>query len=547
MKKHKKIKQILLLTTSISLILTGCGGALGGERFDQVTSALGPETMDGGYSNNYYNTGSSISKSDGFYISEETIEMEDYVAPEFNTEEYNSIKENSFIKVSSNPLSTFAMDVDTGSYTNFRRMVNDRYNIEEIPSGAIRTEEMINYFTYDFANKVELEEDSRFNVSYEIQNCPWNEDNKVLAMTIQANEVEERHNGNNFVYLIDSSGSMDSDDKGLLALKSFEMLSETLTEDDVVSIVTYSGASDTLLEGCDGDNTKKIEKALDKVQFGGGTNGSGGIEAAYAVAEEYFIKGGNNRVIIASDGDMNLGITSQSDLVDLIEEKKESGIFLTVLGYGSGNYSDANMESIANAGNGNYYYIDCEEEAEYVLVEKLKQSTVTIAKDVKLQVEFNPTKVDSYRLLGYENRTMSSDDFEDDTKDGGETGAGQQVTVLYELELVNEETTGSELKYQGDRELTEEANSNEILTLSIRYKEPDEDKSKLEEFAIEETNDEKSSDFDFVCGIAELSMILIDSDYIGEATLESAYDLINENSMENERREELAELIEDLM
>lgn len=547
MKKYKKIKQILLLATSISLILTGCGGALGGERFDQVTSALGPETMDGGYSNNYYNTGSSISKSDGFYISEETIAMEDYVAPEFNTEEYNSIKENSFIKVSSNPLSTFAMDVDTGSYTNFRRMVNDRYNIEEIPSGAIRTEEMINYFTYDFTNKVELEEDSRFNVFYEIQNCPWNEDNKVLAMTIQANEVEERHNGNNFVYLIDSSGSMNSDDKGLLALESFEMLSETLTEDDVVSIVTYSGAADTLLEGCNGDNTKKIEKALDKIQFGGGTNGSGGIEAAYDVAEEYFIKGGNNRVIIASDGDMNLGITSQSDLVDLIEEKKESGIFLTVLGYGSGNYSDANMESIANAGNGNYYYIDCEEEAEYVLVEKLKQSTVTIAKDVKLQIEFNPTKVDSYRLLGYENRTMSSDDFEDDTKDGGETGAGQQVTVLYELELVNEETTGSDLKYQGDRELTEEANSNEILTLSIRYKEPDEDKSKLEEFAIEETNDEKSPDFDFVCGIAELSMILIDSDYVGEATLESAYDLINENSMEDERREELAELIEDLM
>lgn len=529
MRKSNKLLSICLIS---SLLLVGCGASAESAKFTMESEALTmtEEAMYDGAMNSAY----------GY-----TRELKsDVIVEDFNTEEYNHIKENSFINVSTNPLSTFAIDVDTGSYTNFRRMVNQYYTLDEIPSGAIRTEEMINYFEYNFPNKVENE---RFNVSYEIQDCLWNEENKVLAMTIQANEVDQENLGNNFVYLIDSSGSMNSNDKGLLALKSFKMLNETLKPEDRVSIVTYSGDSSVLLEGCYGDNAKKINKALDKIEFGGGTNGSGGIEAAYDLAEEYFIEGGNNRVIIASDGDMNLGITSQSDLVDLIEEKKESGVFLTVLGYGSGNYSDANMESIADAGNGNYYYIDCKEEAEHVLIDKLKQSTITIAKDVKIQVEFNPTLVSSYRLLGYENRTMSADDFEDDTKDGGETGAGQKITVLYELEMLSNNNVEKELKYQGDRELTEAANSNEILTLSIRYKNPSEDNSNLEEFVIENVENEMTEDYAFVSGIAELSMILVESDYSGDATLESAYDLVVDNAMDDERREELGDLIDCLM
>ena len=274
----------------------------------------------------------------------------------FNTEEYNSIKENGFVKVSTQPLSTFAADVDTGSYCNFRRMINSNQKLESIPSGAIRTEEMLNYFDYDFKET----SDKKFSVNSEIQTCPWNKDNKLLMLTVTANKVEITNNGNNFVYLIDTSGSMSSNDKADMVYDSFKLLTESLNQNDKVSIVTYASDSSTLLNGCNGSDKEKINQALATARdytknYGGGTNGSGGIENAYKVAMDNFIENGNNRVIIASDGDMNLGVTSQSELIDLIKEKKESGVFLTTLGYGSGNYSDANMEQIADAGNGNYY------------------------------------------------------------------------------------------------------------------------------------------------------------------------------------------------
>ena len=466
--------------------------------------------------------------------------------PEFNTEEYNYIKENSFLKVSTSPLSTFAADVDTGSYTNLRRMLRDNYTLEQIPQGSVRTEEMINYFDYDI---VDADDDNRFTVNYETNICPWNEDNLLLMLSVKAKDVDLDYVGNNFVFLIDSSGSMAYDqNKGTLAIKSFKLLAETLTENDRVSIVTYSGSSAVILDSCPGNDYKKICKALDSITFGGGTNGSGGITAAYELAGENFIENGNNRVIIASDGDMNLGITSTGGLTDLIREKKESGVFLTVLGYGSGNYSDANMESIADCGNGNYYYIDCIDEANRVLVDKLKQTTVTVAKDVKLQVEFNPLEVSEYRLLGYENRTMAAEDFEDDTKDGGETGAGQTVTVLYEL-VCNSNESDAGLKYQTDREVTDNALTGELLTLSIRYKEPDADKS-VEENHIVKANDSfdepMSSDFAFVAGLAELSMLLNDSDYAGDATLDTAYELVKHGSADNKYREELVDMIQSL-
>ncbi len=464
--------------------------------------------------------------------------------PDFNTEEYDYIKENSFLSVSTSPLSTFAADVDTGSYTNFRRMLRDGYTLEQIPQGAVRAEEMINYFEFDFENNLE---DNRFSVSYESNTCPWNEEHELLAMTVTANEVDFQSTGNNFVFLIDSSGSMRSPDKGTMAIESFKLLAETLTEDDRVSIVTYSGSSQTVLDSCPGHKYEKICNALDKIEFGGGTNGSGGITAAYELAEENFMEYGNNRVIIASDGDMNLGITSQAGLTELISEQKETGIFLTVLGYGSGNYSDANMESLADCGNGNYYYIDCLEEAQRVLVEKMKQTTITVAKDVKLQVEFNPLEVSEYRLIGYENRTMAAEDFTDDTKDGGETGAGQTVTVLYELKRNYNDETTSELKYQGERPLTENALNGELLTLSIRYKKPDADKSAEENFSIKANSGtfrQMSRDFSFAAGMAQLSMILNDSAYLGEATYASTLELLeNGTSRYDDLRMELLQML----
>lgn len=461
--------------------------------------------------------------------------------PEFNTEEYNPIQENRFNNVAINPFSTFAIDVDTGAYTNFRRMVNDNYSKNDFSNGMLRAEEMINYFDYEVKNV----SDGKFSVQSEIHECPWNSDHELMLLTVQANQVEVKNEGNNFVYLIDTSGSMNRKDKLELAKKSFKLLTESLDPDDTVSIVTYAGNSDTLLEGCPARKSDKICEILDDLECNGGTNGSGGIEAAYKVAMKNFVKGGNNRVIIASDGDMNLGITSQAGLVDLIKEKKESGVFLTTLGFGSGNYSDANMEQIADAGNGNYYYIDCVDEARRVLVDKLKETTITVAKDVKIQVEFNPAEVKSYRLIGYENRIMSADDFRDDTVDGGEVGAGQQVTVLYELS--NEDTgTAPESRYRNEDEKGESKHSGEVLNVAIRYKEVDMDSSREEQYAVKRGDEEISEDFYFAAGVADAVMALNKSGFNGKDDLEDAYRLAKKGTKENSYRQEFLRLIDEI-
>ena len=482
---------------------------------------------------------------DGGYCYEETTAAGDYMnntdrnteqGEDFNTEEYNTIKENGFVNVSDAPLSTFAADVDTGSYCNLRRMINGGWDLRNV-SSSIRTEEIVNYFDY----KVETS-DKIFNVQYSVGECPWNKDNKLLILTMQANsEINVPNEGNNYVFLIDSSGSMRSEDKLGLVKKSFKLLAGTLDSNDRVSIVTYSGSSATLLEGSNDYN--EICKVLDSISANGGTNGSGGITAAYKCAEKNFIKNGNNRVIIASDGDMNLGITSQGGLVDLIKEKKESGVFLTVLGYGSGNYSDANMESIADAGNGNYFYIDSIAEAERVLCEKLKQTTVTVAKDVKFQLEFNPAEVSAYRQIGYENRQMSASDFNNDKKDGGEIGAGAQVTVCYELIIkgsANDKDSG--LKYQ-DKKLTDKSKSGELCTVAVRYKAPTSDESALIEYPLKDNGISNREDFNFICGIIEASMVIRNSEYKGNATMDSAYQLAKSGTNNNKYREEFCDLL----
>ena len=477
-------------------------------------------------------SGASYAQTEA-YATEQNSQKED-----FNTEEYNRIEENGFVRVADAPLSTFAADVDTGSYCNLRRMIRDDWSLNNVKS-AIRTEEMINYFDY----KVDSAEDV-FSVQYSVGECPWNSENKLLVMTMQANaEMNVPNEGNNFVFLVDSSGSMNSADKLPLVKESFKLLAQNLGPKDRVSIVTYAGNSDTLLVGS--DNYQQICEALDRIDAYGGTNGSGGIEAAYKCAQENFIKNGNNRVIIASDGDMNLGITSQSGLVDLIKEKKESGVFLTVLGYGTGNYSDANMESLADAGNGNYFYIDSLGEAERVLCEKMMQTTVTVAKDVKFQVEFNPAEVAEYRQIGYENRQMSASDFNDDKKDGGEIGAGAQVTVCYEIVPAGAGKDVGGLKYQ-DTTLSDQAASGELCTVSVRYKAPDSDESSKIEYPLTDNGVSKREDFNFVCGVIEASMVLRDSAYKGTATLDSAYQLAKSGTDNNRYREEFCELLDKL-
>lgn len=539
----KKKIVLLILTVIFCNSLCACGGG------SRSLSGLG------GYRSSSKNTYTEFAAEEGLIYNSLNIpdagNFQSMVPvgeqPDFNTEEYNNIERNDFKSVAMSPLSTFALDVDTGSYPNLRRMLNDGYLLTEVPSGAIRTEEMLNYFEFNFGNTVNGD---KFDITYEISECPWNEENLIAALTVGTKQLTDEKgtsNRRNFVILFDTSGSMDTDDKGGLAIESLNMLMDSITKDDVVSIVTYAGDQATIIEGS--NNKTKLKAALRNVALrlleGGGTNGSGGIEVAYELASKYYIEGGNNRVILFSDGDMNLGLTSQSDLVDLVERNaKETGVFLTTLGFGSGNYSDANMEQIANKGNGNYYYIDCKNEAERVLINKLDQATLTVAKDVKIQVEFNPAVVKEYKLLGYENRALEDEDFEDDTKDGGETGPGQVVTVLYEIVPSNGEVYTHKLKYQEQVEINKDnLDTSEIMTMSIRYKEPEGDTSTLEQYPINfSVSSNPSKDFYFACGLAEL-VTAIDTDEVNEHS-ESMGFLLKAGSDDSEEREELLDLLE---
>lgn len=443
---------------------------------------------------------------------------------DFNTEEYSPINENSFQRPLITPLSTFAADVDTASYSNFRRMVNKGYTYSKFPSGAIRTEEMINYFKYNY-NKPEGDEP--FGVTAVVGDCPWNRDVKLMSIGITTNEMDAFDiPSSNIVFLIDVSGSMMDNNKLPLIKQSMGLLLENFGEDDRISIVTYAGNTNIVLNGEPGNNREVIMDAFNNLHAGGGTNGSSGITLAYETATENFIEGGVNRVILCSDGDFNIGLTSQSELKDLITKKKESGIFLSVLGFGMYNYSDTVMETLADYGNGNYGYIDTLAEAKKILVDEMTSTFVTVAKDVKFQVEFNPATVAEYRLVGYENRAMAAEDFTDDTKDGGELGAGHQVTVLYELSLTDGYLKETNLKYQTLEVTDKGSECNEYCTLSIAYKTPDGDTSSYLEYPIGTDNytANPSTDFRFAASVAETSLALRDSRYIKGFTAAEALD-----------------------
>lgn len=474
----------------------------------------------------------------------------DYEDTYMNTEEYSPIKESSFLSSITTPLSTFAADVDTASYSNFRRFVNAGYNLFNFPAGSIRTEEMLNYFTYNYE---EPKGGEPFGVQAMVSECPWNTSNKLLRIGITTAEMDSREIPDcNVVFLIDVSGSMQDENKLDLIKKVMVPVIEQFDSNDRISIVTYASGVETVLNGVPGNEQRKIRRGFENLDAGGATYGSGGIERAYEIAEENFIKNGVNRVIICSDGDFNVGLTSQAELEKLISDKKEKGIFLSTLGFGMYNFSDTTMETLADCGNGNYAYIDTEKEAKKVLIDEMTSTFVTVAKDVKFQVEFNPALVKEYRLVGYENRAMAAEDFRDDTKDGGELGAGHQVTVLYEL--VTEGTgSGIDLKYQDTSSEYKGQNIDEYCTVSIAYKTPDGDKSEYRTFPVgtKAYTDRPDDDFIFASAVAEVSLAVRDSEYItaytNEDALRDAVSRCYDVKDRDEYQEEFVELIETML
>jgi Ca-activated chloride channel family protein len=447
-----------------------------------------------------------------------------------NTEEYDEIQELGFRKVVGNPLSTFSIDVDNASYSNIRRFIS--YN--QVPQkDVVRIEEMINYFDYEYPQPTG---EHPFEVFTEISETPWNADTRLVMIGIQGKDIDySKADPSNLVFLMDVSGSMSDGNKLPLVKKSMYKLIDQLSEKDRIAIVVYAGAAGLVLPSTPASDKATIKKALDNLQAGGSTAGGAGIELAYKTAAENLIKGGNNRVILCTDGDFNVGTSSDAEMVRLIEEKRKSGVFLTICGFGMGNYKDSKMEKIANNGNGNYFYIDSEKEAEKVFVTDMRGTLFTIAKDVKIQVEFNPAKVAEYRLIGYENRMLNTEDFEDDKKDAGELGAGHRVTAIYEVKLADDKGfspqgthNGESLKYQSTKVNESAYYSEDIMSLSLRYKKPGEDVSRLIERSVVDRKvplAQTSDNYRWAAAVAEFGLLLRDSEFKGDAQYEEVLKL----------------------
>lgn len=542
MKKNFRWLQKSLCYLTITALITGCGasssssggaavnsGQQAGSTYPAAAETWAPAAEGGA---------SEIAGApyDGIYFNED-MEMENsaitddssmsmkyqtaYGNPDINTEEYRYISENGYHFVAQEPLSTFSVDVDTASYSNIRRYLN--YG-QQVPVDAVRIEEMLNYFSYDYP---EPKNGEPFSVTTEYASCPWNTDNQLLLIGLQAKEIDfSRRPASNLVFLLDISGSMYSDDKLPLVQKSFTMLAENLTGKDRVSIVTYAGYESVVLDGVPGSQTGKIAAAIEDLEAGGSTAGAAGIEKAYELARKNYISGGNNRVILATDGDLNVGISSEGELTRLIKEKKKDGIHLSVIGVGTGNLKDNKMEALADNGDGNYNYIDSIFEAKKVLVDEMGGTLITVAKDVKIQVEFNPKYVAGYRLVGYENRLLNNEDFADDKVDAGEIGSGHSVTALYEIIPAEGWDTPEEssLKYQTSGTLVD---SSELLTVNLRYKAPNGSKSTLLSYPVDADTFQTSltENLAFAAAVAEFGMVLRDSDNKGNASFDTVLSL----------------------
>ena len=516
----KKAQRIIISVIAFILVISMAACAAAPKNEDGIFDIMGDAGMNNapGYPNyggnkvtNEYGEG-SFAPSEDAYEGAVTPEgdVDKPAEDSGNKDEVvdQSIYENPFIKVEDMDTSTFSADVDTASYTFLRKMINQGYSLSELQNTAkynvLRTEEMVNYFKYDYASPAENE---AFGVNATISKSPWNDETYLMMLGIKATEIEEK-TANNLVFLIDASGSMSSADKLPLLQEAFVFLTEQLDENDTVSIVTYAGSERVVLEGASGNKKQAIIDAINNLKAGGSTNGEAGINKAYEIAEANFKPGGNNRIILASDGDLNVGIRDPEQLEKLVEEKRNSGIFLSVLGFGTGNFRDSNMSAIAQTGNGVYHYIDCSAEAERIFTDSLLSTIYTVAKDVKFQLTFDKDCVSEYRLIGYENRMLANEDFDDDTKDAGEVGSGHTLTVCYELKLKERRT--------------EEIKTNWIK-LAIRYKQPDADISKLCEYYFGDGQIvEPDEDFVFATTVIEFSMLLRNSKYAkNEITLES--------------------------
>ncbi len=435
-----------------------------------------------------------------------------------NTEDYAAIEENTFRNPLNNPLSTFSIDVDAASYSNVRRFLTQG---QQPPKDAVRIEEMVNYFTYDYKQP---KGNDPFSITTEISSAPWNKDHRLIHIGLQGKNIPTKDlPPSNLVFLVDVSGSMNSPNKLPLLKSAFRLLVDKLRPEDHVAIVVYAGAAGEVLPATTGSEKDKILNAMDQLSAGGSTAGGAGITLAYNIARQNFKKNGNNRVILATDGDFNVGASSNQSMEDLIKDKRDEGVFLTVLGFGMGNYKDSKMEILADKGNGNYAYVDNILEAQKVFVNEFGGTLFTIAKDVKIQVEFNPTKIKAYRLVGYENRLLKDEDFNNDKKDAGELGSGHTVTALYEVIPVGikSQFLVDDLKYQKTQVAEEAHSSDELMTVKLRYKKPNEDQSSL---IVKELKDEgnrldKTSDnFRWSAAVAAFGMELRDSDYKGSIT-----------------------------
>ena len=482
----------------------------------------------------------------------------------WNTEEYSTVEETGFRTVKQYPFSTFGMDVDTASYALLRRNILDD-TMEWMPEDGIRIEEMINYFNYDYEMP---QGDDTFSITAQIAPCPWNKDTKLLLVGLQAKDIpKEEIPDQNLVLLVDTSGSMYDENKLPLAVSALKLLLEDLDENDSISLVTYAGSSEILLEGvrCTEEGKDEIMAALDALEASGGTYGETGLRTAYDLAQEFYSEGANNRVLLLTDGDFNLGQTDDSELVKMVQEKAEGRIFLSILGFGAGNYNDALAEELADKGNGNYSYIDSDMEARRVMGGALKGTLNTVAKDAKIQIDFNPAQIKGYRQIGYENRQMDAEDFEDDTKDGGEVGAGQQVTALYELVMADSDfeirsaqsrytqtedsrDKGVSLAIAGETEAEEKAAASfedEYLTVSIRYKDPDAETSRLQELPVDVSAelDEMSDNMSWAGGVAQTGMLLRGSEFAGNSDYETVRNRLRELTGGDEFREEFIYLL----
>ncbi|MBT9873696.1 DUF3520 domain-containing protein [Bacteroides salyersiae] len=453
-----------------------------------------------------------------------------------NAEEYKEIAENNFKTVSESPLSTFSIDVDAASYSNMRRYINKG---ELPPADAIRTEELINYFSYDYPQPTG---NDPVKITTEVGACPWNVKHRLVRIGLKAKEIPtDKLPVSNLVFLIDVSGSMYGPQRLGLVQSSLKLLVNNLRDEDRVAIVVYSGSAGEKLPSTSGSDKQKIREAINELTAGGSTAGGAGIKLAYKIAKQNFVKGGNNRIILCTDGDFNVGVSSDEGLEKLIEQERKSGVFLTVLGYGMGNYKDSKMQVLAEKGNGNHAYIDNLQEANRVLVNEFGATMHTVAKDVKLQIEFNPSQVQAYRLIGYESRLLKDEDFNNDAKDAGEMGAGHTVTAFYEVVPagIKSDFTGKvdDLKYQKTKPTPAATNnSKELLTVKLRYKAPDGNTSKkIEQPLIDDNKEKVSSDFRFASAVAMFGQLLRDSDFKGDATYDKVISLAK-TSLDNDEK-----------